>query len=163
MPDIWCSVAILCCFSLLTCLCNNKSSLFDIFYFFVISQKAHCWCLFAWGGLPAHSCVPGSNKGQCLQLLLPLREREKPMPQHCQKKNSQQPWNGRETLRYDAGSSLGPGSKVRAEHDTGDALGLFQWDCDPGDPTSLVVQVQCTQPGLAQFGIAVLCPNYSIT
>lgn len=30
-------------------------------------------------------------------------------------------------------------------------------------PTNLVVEVQCTQPGLAQFGIAVLCPSYNIT
>lgn len=32
------------------------------FVLFVISQKAHCWCLFAWEGLPAHSCVHGVTK-----------------------------------------------------------------------------------------------------
>lgn len=85
------------------------------------------------------------------------------MPQHCQKKKSQQPWNGRETLGYDAGSFLGPGSKVRAEHDTGHALAPFPWGYDPGDTTNHLMQVQSTQPGLAQFGIAVLCPNYSMT
>lgn len=83
--------------------------------------------------------------------------------QDCQNKKSQQPWNGRETLGYDADSFLGPGSKVRAEHDTGDALAPFRWGCDPGAPTNCMMQVQHTHPDLAQFGIAVLCPNHSIT
>lgn len=132
------------------------------FTFFVISQKAHCWCLFAWGGLSAHSCVPGSNKGQSA-IAPSTRAEGKTEANATALPEKKEPWNGRKTLGYDAGSFLGPGSKVRADHDTGHALAPFPWGCDPGDPTNHMMQVHSTQPGLAQFRIAVLCPNYSMT